>query len=390
MNKHGWTYKRLEDVCDFTRGLTYKGKDEVDYSSNVVLRSNNVDLATYTLNLDELKYIAEDISIPEDKFVKKNSLLICMSNGSKQHLGKVAFIDRDYPYAFGGFMGLIKPIETEIFPKYVYYYCCSPKYKSFLLTIGNGANINNLRFSDIGKNQLPVPSMEEQVAIVAELDEINEAITDLQQQVTDLDNLTQSTFYDMFGDPETNPKGWDVKKIGDICTLKSGDSSANNSKEGNLPYVKVADMNLAENADYILTSSKFVDREQNQRGVFPIGTIIFPKRGGAILTNKKRMTRVEVCCDLNVMGVIPSEVIDNIYLYQWFKIFDLSKVTSGSTVLQLNNCDIAPLKISLPPLALQQEFAAKVEAIESAKAEINAQIAEMQTLLASRMDYYFD
>lgn len=131
MNKHGLTYKRLEDVCDFTRGLTYKGKDEVDYSSNVVLRSNNVDLATYTLNLDDLKYIAEDISIPEDKFIKKNTLLICMSNGSKQHLGKVAFIDRDYPYAFGGFMGLIKPNETEIFPKYVYYYCCSPKYKSF-------------------------------------------------------------------------------------------------------------------------------------------------------------------------------------------------------------------------------------------------------------------
>ena len=102
------------------------------------------------------------------------------------------------------------------------------------------------------------------------------------------------------------------------------------------------------------------------------------------------MTKVEVCCDLNVMGVIPSEVIDKIYLYQWFKIFDLSKVTSGSTVLQLNNCDIAPLTISLPPLALQQEFASRVEAIEEAKAELNAQIDEMQTLLASRMDYYFD
>ena len=110
----------IGSLASFSRGLTYSGSDEVDYSSNVVLRSNNIDLATNTLNFDELKYISDAINIPEDKKLQRNSIFMCMSNGSKQHLGKVAFIDRDYPYAFGGFMGLIKPKEDIIIPKLLY------------------------------------------------------------------------------------------------------------------------------------------------------------------------------------------------------------------------------------------------------------------------------
>ena len=142
--REGWTYKKLGEVATFKRGLTYSGKDEVSFSDNVVLRSNNIDLATNTLNLDELKYVSSNISIPEDKKLKANSIFMCMSNGSKQHLGKVAFIDQDMPYAFGGFMGLIIPLKEKIYPKYLYFYFCSPQFKDVLSSIGNGANINNI------------------------------------------------------------------------------------------------------------------------------------------------------------------------------------------------------------------------------------------------------
>lgn len=381
MNKHGWTYKKLGEVATIISGSTPK--------TNIPEYWDGAHFWVTPAELGKSVYIGEtERTITDDAVNNTNLTLLPVGTvllSSRAPIGKIAITTAPM-YCNQGFKNIV--CSEELNNKFTYYFI--GHIVPYLQSLGRGATFKEISKTIVENVKLPVPSMEEQEAIVAELDEINEAIAALQQQVTDLDTLALSTFYDMFGDPETNPKGWDVRKIGDICTLKSGDSSANNSKEGNLPYVKVADMNLAENADYILTSSKFVDREQNQRGVFPIGTIIFPKRGGAILTNKKRMTKVEVCCDLNVMGVIPSEVIDNIYLYQWFKIFDLSKVTSGSTVLQLNNCDIAPLKISLPPLALQQEFVAKVEAMESAKAEINAQIAEMQTLLASRMDYYFD
>ena len=156
--RKGWDYKKLGDVASFDRGLTYSGKDEVPTSNNVVLRSNNIDLATNSLNLDELKFISNDIIIPENKKLKANTIFMCMSNGSKQHLGKVAFIDRDYPYAFGGFMGLITPNLQTIYPKFLYFYLCSPSFKRFLLAIGNGANINNIKFSDIAHGFRRPPS----------------------------------------------------------------------------------------------------------------------------------------------------------------------------------------------------------------------------------------
>ena len=126
--KEGWEYKKLKDIATFTRGLTYSKNDEAEISNNIVLRSNNVDLSTGKLNFDELKYLKSEFSIPEEKRVKKGSLLMCMSNGSKIHLGKVALINEDYPYAFGGFMALVTPNE-ELNPQFFHYSLSSPEYK---------------------------------------------------------------------------------------------------------------------------------------------------------------------------------------------------------------------------------------------------------------------
>ncbi len=75
------------------------------FSSNIVLRANNIDLKTNALDFSELKYINDDFVIPKEKKVTKGSLIICTASGSKSHLGKIALIDDDYDYAFGGFMG---------------------------------------------------------------------------------------------------------------------------------------------------------------------------------------------------------------------------------------------------------------------------------------------
>ncbi len=68
--REGWEYKSIGEISSFNRGLTYSAKDEVPASNNVVLRSNNIDLATNTINFDELKFISDDITIPEDKKLK--------------------------------------------------------------------------------------------------------------------------------------------------------------------------------------------------------------------------------------------------------------------------------------------------------------------------------
>lgn len=179
--KQGWEIKKLGDICSFERGLTYAKGDEVEASSKGVLRSNNVDLSTNTLNFDEIKYLREDFEIPQKKKVQKGSLLMCISNGSKIHLGKVALIEGDLDFAFGGFMGLLIPNETIVYPKYFYYALISPVYKFFINSLSDGANINNLKFADLKSFDIPIPSLAEQERFVEILDREFEKIDALKE-----------------------------------------------------------------------------------------------------------------------------------------------------------------------------------------------------------------
>ena len=177
--KEGWEYKKLGDVATFTRGLTYSKNDEAEISDNIVLRSNNVDLSTGKLNFDELKYLKPEFSIPEGKKVKKGSLLMCMSNGSKIHLGKVALINDDYPYAFGGFMALVTPNE-ELNPQFFNYSLSSPEYKDFIKKLSEGANINNIKVKELELFTITIPPLYEQQSIVETLDSLKSKVDRLQ------------------------------------------------------------------------------------------------------------------------------------------------------------------------------------------------------------------
>ena len=167
--KKTWPMVRLGDVCRFSRGLTYSKSDEVQVSSNAVLRSNNVDLESGHLILDELKYIRDSIEIPTSKRVSKGSILMCTANGSKQHLGKVALIDGEYDYAFGGFMGLLTP-NADIDSRYLYWQLMSFEFKRLVTSLTDGANINNLKFADISPFTFPLPPLSIQREIVARLE----------------------------------------------------------------------------------------------------------------------------------------------------------------------------------------------------------------------------
>ena len=168
--KAEWKTEPLGALCDFSRGLTYAKNDEVDSSDNVVLRATNINLATNLLDFAELKYISDKVAVPDSKKVKKNSLMICTASGSKSHLGKVAFIDDDYGYAFGGFMGMVTP-KNGLLPKYLFHLMTSEAYKDFIGALSDGANINNLKFDDLSRFAIPHPPLPEQQRIVGILDE---------------------------------------------------------------------------------------------------------------------------------------------------------------------------------------------------------------------------
>lgn len=259
------------------------------------------------------------------------------------HTMVVKYIDFDFVVGADG-VKILKP-KSFLNPKYFYYWVRSADISSR----GYARHYRYLR-----EKIVSIPSLAEQKRIVAILDREFERIDALkanaEQNLQHAKDLFQAALKQ-----ELQPKeGWETKTIGEICTLKSGNSNANNTPEGNLPFVKVGDMNIQGNEERITCSSSYVSYTENIKGIFPIGTVIFPKRGGAILTNKKRITSVEICCDLNIMGVYSNGAIISELLYFYFLGVDLSKIYNGAAIPQINNGDIAPLIISFPKILTEQ------------------------------------
>lgn len=378
--KHNWEYKRLKEVCNFIGGGTPSKSNLAYYNGNIPWATVR-DMNKFELNNTEFSITKEAVKNSATNILPKGMIVISTHVG----LGKICLLTQDTAINqdLKG-ISFLNDTVNKIF--FVYWY---HSITNFIISSGRGATVKGVTLDFMKNLSMPVPPLEVQQQIVLELNSINEVIEDCRELLRNLDNLAQALFYDYFGDPATNPKGWEIKKLEDVCTLKSGDSSANKLPKGSIPYVKVGDMNLENNKYGIVTSSNLVDLNGKTKMLFPIGTTIFPKRGGAILTNKKRITKVPICCDLNIMGAIPQN-IHEIYLYYFFLLKDFAELIDGSTIPQINNSDIYPLIIPVPPLSLQEKFASRIEQIDAQKKAVEETMENLQTLLKSRMDYWFN
>lgn len=275
--------------------------------------------------------------------------------------------------------------------RYFLNYTQSQRYFHELQTYLAGTTRTRISRKNLEKIEVPLPSLDEQRHIAAVLDKVTDLIAQRRAQLDKLDLLVKSRFVEMFGDQETNPLGWKQVTIGSCCTLKSGTSlpADKENEGGTVPYVKVGDMNYPGNEDYITTSSRFVTESTAGVGIFPVGTVIFPKRGGAIGTNKKRLTSLPICADLNIMGVTAGVQLLPQYLIAYFNMVDLGALGNGSSVPQINNKDIAPLLICLPPIKLQNQFSAFVEQVEKSKLTVRKSLDKLETMRKALMQQYF-
>ncbi len=279
--------------------------------------------------------------------------------------------------------------KRKLLVKYLYFFF--DIYVEVLRTQSIGGVIKYIKLSNLTDALIPLPSIERQTEIIECLEKCNTLIDKRQRQIALIEQTVKSRFIELFGDQTANPYGWQQTTIGACCTLKSGTSlPADKENEGGaIPYVKVGDMNYPGNEQYITTSSRFVSEQTAGTGVFPVGTVVFPKRGGAIGTNKKRLTRLPICADLNVMGVTAGRRLTPQYLMAYFNTVDLGTLNNGSSVPQINNKDIAPLLICIPPMALQEQFAAFVEQTDKSKLAVKQSLEKLETLKKSLMQQYF-
>lgn len=254
----------------------------------------------------------------------------------------------------------------------------------------SGAIIRKLTQASLRNIDIPLPPKSTQLAIVSELDKINELIRLKKEQLKDFDNLAQSLFYEMFGDPVENEKGWEVKKLGDVCTFSQGmqvpiENQKEIQNEGDVRFLRIIDFTQGKDAPrYVECDNDKYILHEKEIAIVRYGTPGFICTGkiGAIANNLFKLNPVS----------------DNIfvfeYLVHWLSTdaFQLSIKGKqyGAALQAIKFSTIQNIEIILPPLPLQRLFAQRIEQIEREKSEVQKSIQDLETLLASRMQYWFE
>ena len=264
--------------------------------------------------------------------------------------------------------------SNKLLPKYVLYFLPIPLRKiedeTPFVTV---KHLSSKKLNDI---IIPVPSIEEQQRIVDELDLLTGISDKKNAQLRDLDALAQSTFYEMFGDPNTNERGWKYKTLGNACALKAGKGI----KASELSEEKAAGLYPCFGGNGI----RGYIAKKSHKGTYPI-----IGRQGALCGNVQLATG-EFYATEHAVVCTPGEGLHAVFVYYALLAMNLNQYATGVAQPGLAVKTLLPIPIVTPPMELQERFAEKICNIESQIDLLNVSLEQIDTLFHSRMDYYFN
>lgn len=392
--REGWTYKKLGDTLIFDKrfqGLNGEKQEKIvtfshvsaEEMKNIVVESGNVRLLS-TGNFTGFTTIEK-----AGASLNKGEVITIPTGGTANiKYYKGLFVDS------GNIIGVA--INSSIVLRYIYYAMLANN--EIINSYYRGASIKHPYMPDIYKLPIPIPPTLEQQQIVSELDLLSSVIEKQKAQIEELDKLAKSIFYDMFGDPVENEKGWEKKRIGDLASIKTGPFGSMLHKDdyisNGIPLVNpmhMKDFHVVADMDFTITEEK---ANELSNYILQKNDIIFARRGDigrcAVISEKEE----GYLCGTGSLYVRFAGAIAPVYVMYIVRTDSFSQEliskARGATMLNLNSNTIADLCIPLPPLSLQQEFAQKIEAIEAMKSKARQSLKESETLFNSRMDYYFN
>ena len=173
-------WKTFFEVCDFIRGITYNKQQETrtEHNAHKVLRANNITLHFNTLNFDEVKYVSNDVKVKPAQHLYRGDILMCAGSGSKEHIGKVAYVAENMDYTFGGFMSVVR-CKSEVLPRYMFHILTSGMFSQHLEREIKSTTINNINNQIMQSLVLPIPPISVQQEIVDILDKFYTLTADL-------------------------------------------------------------------------------------------------------------------------------------------------------------------------------------------------------------------
>ena len=387
--REGWEYKKLGEMASSELGKTLnKSKDTGKLYPYICAVNVLWDMIDLTI-LKHAFFEKEEI----DRYsVRKGDLLVCEGGDT----GRSAIWEKEEPVLYQNALHRVR-FTTEMEARFAMYCLWHLKNNGQIdQKYSKGVTIKHLVKSSLLSIELPVPPLSTQQSIVSELDKINELISLKKEQLKDYDNLAQSIFYEMFGDPVINEKGWEFMKIGEIGTVERGAGiSKKDFVEDGLPCIHYGQLHT------ILGPTTRHHHSCIPESLLPKYKIAHTNDVIMAITSED----VEGSCKStawlgNYDIVIGSDAAilhheqDGTFLsyYTMTKAFfnEKSKYAKGFKVTHISAKEIENIPVYLPPLALQKDFAKRIEVIEHQKENIKSTIQDLETLLASRMQYWFD
>lgn len=368
--REGWEYKTIEKCTS------------IEYGTRVVQKRDGGTI--YPV------YGGGGETFRMDRYNREDCLIIA----------RFAMSPRCVRYVAGKFFlndsGLSVKSKEELEQAYLNYHLLF--FNDVIYHLGKGAAQRNLDVKAFRQLVIAIPPKSTQLSIVSELDKLNELIRIKKEQLKDYDTLAQSIFYEMFGDPVENEKGWEVKELIEIvipeCKISYGIVQPGEHVEDGVPIVRPVDMlQTFISKDGLKKTTKEISNSYN-RTILTGKELLICVRGttGVVSLVDESLKGANV-----TRGIAP--LLFSMDVERWFMYYQIktpsvrgviSSLTRGIALKQINMSDLRKIQVILPPLPLQHSFAQKIEQIEQQKAAIQKTITDLETLLAARMQYWFD
>jgi type I restriction enzyme S subunit len=312
----------------------------------------------------------------------------CIFATVRPTLRRIAFVDERFhnQIASTAFC-VVRADPQQAFPRFLYYVLQTNSLNEEIAKFESGASYPAVNDKDILDRTILLPPKPEQQKIAAALRKIQRNMEVEEKLIATAHELKQSAMHQLFSrglrkepQKETDiyplPQSWTFKRLEDCCDVVSSSLSYADfermpdlTNDNAVPAmgIKVSDMNLFGNELQIVRANlqKHIDVGIAAKKLVPAKTVVFPKRGAAIATNKKRLTTAWTVLDPNLIGVRGKEEMDSGYLFYWFQNFDLRTITEPGPTPQLNKKNLTPLFLPIPSdLDEQREIAFILESID--------------------------
>ena len=387
---------RLGEICDVRDG-THDSPPYVREGYPLVTSKNITD---GKLDISNVSYISlEDYNkINERSKVNTGDIIMPMIGT----IGNPYIVEEFTEFAIKN-VALIKFTVDKVYNKYIFYFLNSEKFKEYIIENNRGGTQKFLSLKDIRNTQLTLPSLTEQLEVVEKLDKISAIISLRKQQLSKLDELVKARFVELFGEPITNPMGWEKVNISAVVGGKVSNGFFAKRDEycdnGNVKVLGVANVvNRMYSNTEELPQTNGTEADIQKYGVkygdmlFCRSSLVAAGIGKASIVPKGVPSNVLFECHvirlpLDLNKCVP-EFMQVLSTTDYFRNQVISQ-SKTATMTTIGQDGILKTEIILPPLELQKQFLSFVKQTDKSKLAIQKSLEKLETMKKALMQKYF-